>query len=108
MDSNNFGTFLGTVNLGKAARGDDEPGDAPDGATVAASALEARAKQVMAVLRQGELAVDQLAERVKMTPTELEPVLAYLRHTEMITSTNDSTIRLSEFASEALQYFNLA
>jgi len=73
--------------------------------------VEAVGKQVLSLLSENRLTAEALASALNLQIEQLEPVLNYLLASHMIDTQEGqevSSYGLTEFASEALQVFNMA
>jgi hypothetical protein len=104
--ANNFGTFLETVNVGR---------DRPKGSGEQSFDLEVAAKQALEILHHHTDTVteNQLYDDLRLRGIDLQPdrfhdVIKYLQNAEMIVMTTEGsriTIRLTDFAIDALKVF---
>jgi predicted HTH transcriptional regulator len=96
--SNNFGTFLDTVNAGKPGVPAERPFD-----------VEAVAKQVLQLLHETPMTEDQLRENLKFKHEQIDQAVRYLSDAEMAVAHGDGgLINLTDFAYDALKIFSVA
>lgn len=98
--ANNFGTFLQTMNIGKAVK----PADIPE------FDLETSAKRALQGLlrRSGISKPKDLGDELGVSPEQLKEVLDYLVRAGMVALPNEDAVMLTGFGKDAMGVFAVA
>lgn len=101
VSGNNIGTFLETMGAVRRVR---ESSQAPIGT----DDVETTAKAILVLLSDKALTAQELAEKLAVSPQQVEAALNYLRASGLAANMEDQArVKLTGFAVDALRVFDL-